>query len=43
MKKILIVDDDQAIQLLYQEEFKDEGYSVVSAFNGDDALKNLWC
>ena len=39
MKKILIVDDDQAIQLLYQEEFMDEGYIVVSAFNGDDALK----
>ncbi len=39
MKKILIVDDDQAIQLLYQEEFKDEGYRVKSAFNGDDALK----
>lgn len=39
MKKILLVDDDQGIQLLYQEEFKDEGYSVVSAFNGDEALK----
>ena len=39
MKKILLVDDDQAIQLLYQEEFLDEGYSVSSAFNGDEALK----
>lgn len=39
MKKILLVDDDQAIQLLYQEEFQDEGYSVSSAFNGDEALK----
>ena len=38
MKKILLVDDDQAIQLLYQEEFLDEGYSVSSAFNGDEAL-----
>ena len=39
MKKILLVDDDHAIQLLYQEEFSDEGYNVVSAFNGDEALK----
>ncbi len=39
MKKILLVDDDQAIQLLYQEEFKDEGYRVASAFNGDEALE----
>jgi len=39
VKKILLVDDDHAIQLLYQEEFSDEGYNVVSAFNGDEALK----
>lgn len=39
MKKILLVDDDQGIQLLYQEEFQDEGYGVSSAFNGDEALK----
>lgn len=28
MYKILIVDDDHAIRLLYQEELEDEGYSV---------------
>jgi two-component system response regulator (stage 0 sporulation protein F) len=39
VKKILLVDDDQGIQLLYQEEFQDEGYGVSSAFNGDEALK----
>jgi len=39
VKKILLVDDDQAIQLLYQEEFKDEGYRVASASNGDEALE----
>ncbi|MGA7277851.1 MAG: response regulator [Desulfocapsaceae bacterium] len=38
MKKILLVDDDESIQLLYQEEFKDEGYQVVSALRGDVAL-----
>ena len=39
MKTILLVDDDQAIQLLYQEEFKDEGYRVVSATDGETALE----
>lgn len=38
MKKILLVDDDESIQLLYREEFQDEGYEVVSAINGEDAL-----
>lgn len=31
MKKILIVDDDYALRLLYQEELTDEGYSVSGA------------
>jgi DNA-binding response OmpR family regulator len=39
VKKILLVDDDHGIQLLYQEEFTDEGYAVESAFNGDEALQ----
>ncbi len=39
VKKILLVDDDHAIQLLYQEEFSDEGYAVESAFNGDEGLQ----
>lgn len=38
MKKILLVDDDVSIQLLYREEFQDEGYVVVSAINGEEAL-----
>ena len=38
MKKILLVDDDDSIQLLYQEELGDEGYDVVSALNGDEAM-----
>ena len=38
MKKLLLVDDDDSIQLLYQEEFKDEGYQVDSARNGEEAL-----
>ncbi len=38
-KKILVVDDEESIHLLYREELEDEGYQVVSAMNGEDALK----
>jgi DNA-binding response OmpR family regulator len=41
MKKILLVDDEEGIQLLYQEEFQDEGYEVISAFNGEEALEKF--
>jgi two-component system response regulator (stage 0 sporulation protein F) len=37
-KRILLVDDEDGIQLLYREEFEDEGYTVDSAYNGVDAL-----
>ena len=37
-KRILVVDDEEGIQLLYREEFEDEGYEVISAYNGEDAL-----
>jgi len=38
-KKILLVDDEEGIQLLYREEFEDEGYQVQSAYNGEEALE----
>lgn len=38
-KRILLVDDEEGIQLLYREEFEDEGYDVVSAYNGDEAIE----
>ncbi len=37
-KRILLVDDEESIQLLYREEFEDEGYIVDSAYNGAEAL-----
>jgi DNA-binding response OmpR family regulator len=37
-KRILLVDDEESIQLLYREEFEDEGYIVDSACNGMEAL-----
>ncbi|PIE58296.1 MAG: two-component system response regulator [Desulfobulbus propionicus] len=40
-KTILLVDDEQGIQLLYRGEFEDEGYAVVSALNGKEALEKF--
>ncbi|MBC8412943.1 MAG: response regulator [Nitrospira sp.] len=37
--KLLIVDDDINIQRLYQEELEEEGYDVIVATTGKDALE----
>ena len=37
-KRILVVDDEPAIQLLYGAEFSDEGFNVDKALNGEEAL-----
>ena len=37
--KILIVDDDLHIQRLYKEELEEEGYEIVVASTGKDALR----
>ncbi|MBI5100718.1 MAG: response regulator [Nitrospirae bacterium] len=37
--KILIVDDDQNILRLYKEELEEEGYTVVTASNGGEAME----
>jgi DNA-binding NtrC family response regulator len=41
MAKILIVEDDEAQRFLYHEELVEEGYEVVLAKNGKEALKCL--
>jgi len=38
MKKILLVDDEENILLVYREEFEDAGYLVVTASNGKEGL-----
>jgi CheY-like chemotaxis protein len=40
-KRILVVDDDLYIKELYEEVIKDEGYTVESAANGEEALIKL--
>jgi DNA-binding response OmpR family regulator len=37
--KILVVDDDPSIRMLYKEELEDEGYEVIAASSGDEALR----
>jgi CheY-like chemotaxis protein len=39
MEKILCVDDDSSLLLFYQEELSEEGYQVIVARNGKEALE----
>ena len=41
MKRILVVDDEESIRLLYQEELKDAGYEVITAKSGEEALQMI--
>jgi|LQYC01.1.fsa_nt_gi Response regulator containing CheY-like receiver, AAA-type ATPase, and DNA-binding domains len=38
-KKILIVDDEESIRLLYKQELEEEGYEVLLAANAYEALE----
>jgi len=41
MAKTLIVEDDESQRFLYEEELQEEGYEVVLAKSGREALKWL--
>lgn len=41
MKKIILVEDDQFLQQLYNDLLTQEGYSVKAVDNGNDALKEI--
>ncbi len=41
MMKILVVEDEEGLRLLYEEELKAEGYEVFTAQNGREALQHL--
>jgi len=41
MKKIMVVDDEESIRLLYKEELEDDGFVVELAKNGEEALEKL--
>ena len=38
MKRLLVIDDDPSIRLLYQEELLEEGYDVISSDGGRGVL-----
>jgi two-component system, response regulator, stage 0 sporulation protein F len=40
-KKILVVEDEEGLRLLYEEELKAEGYEVITAQNGREAIQQL--
>ena len=40
-KKILVVDDEENLRALYEGELSDEGYKVVTASSGEEALAIL--
>ena len=39
--KILIVDDDQNILRLYKEELEEDGFTIVTASNGQEAMEQF--
>ena len=41
MKKLLCVDDDLSLLHLYREEFAEEGYEVILAEDGKQAMKKF--
>ncbi|MGA2468572.1 MAG: response regulator [Thermodesulfobacteriota bacterium] len=40
-KKILVVEDEEGLRFLYQEELEAEGYEVLTAQNGREAIQQL--
>jgi DNA-binding NtrC family response regulator len=38
MKRILVVDDEKTIRRLYEEEFKKEGYAVLTTGSPEEAM-----
>ena len=41
MPRILVIDDEENIRLLYEIELKEEGYEIITAATAEEALKIL--
>lgn len=39
MKRVVVVDDDEAVRLLYRDELCEAGYAVDVAADGEEALR----
>ncbi|MBI5561436.1 MAG: response regulator [Deltaproteobacteria bacterium] len=40
-KRILVVDDEEGLRLLYKEELEDAGWDVTLAASGEESLKRI--
>ncbi len=40
-KKVLVVEDEEGLRLLYEVELETEGYEVLTAKNGREAIQRL--
>jgi DNA-binding response OmpR family regulator len=40
--KILLVDDDMTLHEMYAERLRAEGYNIVSAYDGEEALDKVY-
>ncbi len=40
-KKILIVEDEEPLRFLYEQELEEEGYEILTARNGKEALLKI--
>ncbi len=40
-RTILVVDDEESIRFLYREELEEEGYRVITAADGEEALRKV--
>jgi DNA-binding response OmpR family regulator len=41
VRTILVVDDEQSIRFLYREELEEDGYRVITAADGEEALRKV--
>ncbi len=40
-KTVLVVDDEESVRFLYKEELEEDGYRVITAADGDEALHKV--
>jgi len=40
-KTIMVVDDEESVRFLYREELEEDGYRVITAQDGEEALRKV--
>jgi two-component system, response regulator, stage 0 sporulation protein F len=41
MPRLLIVEDDASLRKLYEDEFREDGYTVTSVSSGEEAMERI--